>query len=406
MILGSACVTPRAPSPPRPPSPDRFLRAADPAPAVRAAAAAELAADPSPPAVQLLVIMQQRDVDPGVRASAAQAIELRKDPSLDPVLERAAASDPDPAVRAAAAEAHRKLYPWRKRPGTAAGLSLLCPGCGQIYLGKRAEGVAQLGATAALLASTVLLLRGQELALDGTAGSRRVPLGILTASAGQNLWFYSIFDAYRDARIARGDYGYRHPMTRENLGDLASAPFRPGVLASPWVWAGVPLAVGAGLLASYLAAPEEFRGTSITEADKVNVLGRRFSRLGGFGAGEAYFGALFAPVGVGEEALFRGVIQTEMEERFGTYGGLAVASVIFGAVHLLNFTDDPASAAIAVPVISVLGAGLGIAYQRTGYRLETSVAMHFWYDFLLSTAAFAIDPEHQPFVVQYARVIR
>jgi hypothetical protein len=27
--------------------------------------------------------------------------------------------------------------------------------------------------------------------------------------------------------------------------------------------------------------------------------------------------------------------------------------------------------------------------------------MHFWYDFLLSTTAFALDPEHPPFVAQY-----
>ena len=43
-----------------------------------------------------------------------------------------------------------------------------------------------------------------------------------------------------------------------------------------------------------------------------------------------------------------------------------------------------------------------LAYIRTGHRLETSVAMHFWYDFLLSAAAFAADPQHQPFVVQYS----
>jgi hypothetical protein len=27
--------------------------------------------------------------------------------------------------------------------------------------------------------------------------------------------------------------------------------------------------------------------------------------------------------------------------------------------------------------------------------------MHFWYDLLLSAVAFAADPQHQPFVVQY-----
>jgi hypothetical protein len=100
--------------------------------------------------------------------------------------------------------------------------------------------------------------------------------------------------------------------------------------------------------------------------------------------------------------------QSEFDERFGTWGGLAAASGLFGAVHALNFIgpdQDAKQALIAVPVISVLGAGLGLAYIRTGYRLETSVAMHFWYDFLLSTVAFALDPQNQPFVVQYGMAL-
>jgi membrane protease YdiL (CAAX protease family) len=175
------------------------------------------------------------------------------------------------------------------------------------------------------------------------------------------------------------------------------------VLASPWVWAGVPIALAAGLGASYLINRGDFTGNpSITDIRDLNVLGHRFSRAGAFAAGEGYFASLFAGVGVGEESLFRGVIQTELEERFGTYGGLVTASAIFGAIHFLNFANDPKAGAVAVPVIATLGASLGLAYIRTGHRLETSVAMHFWYDFLLSTVAFAADPTHQPFVVQYA----
>ena len=48
-----------------------------------------------------------------------------------------------------------------------------------------------------------------------------------------------------------------------------------------------------------------------------------------------------------------------------------------------------------------MGSSLGLAYMRTGYRLETSVAMHFWYDFLLGTASFVADPEHQPFIARF-----
>jgi membrane protease YdiL (CAAX protease family) len=395
-----ACVDPR-PTTPRPPAADRYERAADPDPARRGSAAAELAFDPRPEAVKLLLVLLQRDVDPEVRADAARAIASRRDPSLEPALAVSASRDPDPVARSAAAAARQRLWAWRKRPGTAAGLSALCPGCGQLYLGDPA-GYLHLSATAALIGSSIALLANEEVALDGTARSAKVPIGLQLITAGQNLWFYSIFDAYRDARVARDDAGYKFAITRESLPELIVAPFRPDVLASPWVWAGVPLALAIGVAVSYLVDRAAFeQNRSIFEVDRVNVLGRNFSRGAGFAAGSAYYAGLFIPVGVGEEALFRGVIQTELEERFGPTGGLFAASAIFGAVHVFNFLDDPATAAIAVPVISILGSALGLAYQRTGHKLSTSVAMHFWYDVLLSAVAFAADPEHQPFVVRY-----
>lgn len=389
--------------PTRAPAPDRYERAAAPDPAARASAADELTFDPSPRAVEMLLVLHRRDIDPAVRSRAAAAIAQRRAPSLDAALRHSAATDPDPTVRDASAAAYRQLRPWRKRPGTAAGLALLCPGCGHLYLDDRA-GFAYLGTTAALIGSSLALLQGQDVDLGEPSRSVRVPLAIPLFAAAQNLWFYSIFDAYRDARVARGDLGYKHRISRESLGHLTTAPFRPEVLARPWVWGGVPLALGAGLAVSWLASrgePAEARPT-IFDVREVNVLGRRFSRGSGFAAGVAYYAALFAPVGVGEEALFRGVIQTELEERFGPWGGLAAASAIFGAVHALNFTEDPKTAAFALPLITVLGAGIGLAYNRTGHELETSVAMHFWYDFLLSAAAFAADPQHQPFVVQHS----
>ena len=402
LAFGAGCVTPQLPTPAHPPAPDRYERAADPDPVARMKAADELVGDPSPQAAKMLLVLNQRDIDPAVRAHAASAIAARHDPALEDSLEASAARDPDPAVRAAAEAARVKLWPFSKRPGTAAGLALLCPGCGHFYLRQPGVGATYIGAQVALIGGAVLLLQDHELALDGTSDSAQVPIALQLAAAAQNLTFYSIFDAYRDARVGRDDLGYKFKITRESLGDLASAPFRPSVLKSPWVWAGVPLALAAGIGVSYLVAPDEFTDyKSIFDIDRVNFLGKQMSRGTGFAAGFAYFATLFTGVGVGEEALFRGVIQTEMEERFGTYGGLAIASAIFGAVHVFNFLQDPGTAAVAVPLITVLGSSMGLAYIRTHHKLATSVAMHFWYDTLLSAIAFAADPEHQPFVVNY-----
>ncbi len=412
VLFIAACVTPQPPGPTHPPAPDRYQRVASPDPAARAAAVDEFVFDPTPEAVRMLLVVLERDVDPKVRGAAAAAIAERRDPTLEPALERAATVDPDPQTRQAAADARVRLHPWSKRPGRAAAFGLLCPGCGHLYLGDTTEGAAYLGTGAALVGGAYLSLRGHQVSLDGASDSASVPVGLLLATTGQNLWFYSIFDAYRTARARResgragGDSaGYRFAISRESLGELASAPFRPGVIKSPWVWAGVPLALALGIGVSYLAAPDDLSQSgapSIFDVREVNVFGHRFSRGPGFAAGTGYFAALFGSVGVGEEALFRGVIQTELEERFGPTGGLIAASVLFGSIHALNFLDDPGTIAVAVPVITVLGSSLGLAYQHTGHELSTSVAMHFWYDFLLSTIAFAADPTHQPFVVEFS----
>ncbi len=398
----TACVTPRIPGPEHPPAPDRFTMAASPDPAVRVTAIDELVFDPTRPASQMLLTLHMRDADPTVRAHAADAIVRRHDTSLDYALEASAQRDPDPGVRAAAATAYGRLHAWRKSPGTAGALSLLCPGCGHFYLGKDV-GWAYLIPSVALVGTGIALLSGESVSLSGASSSAKVPVALALATAGQNLWFYAIFDAYRDARVARGDEGYDIPITRESLDDLYTAPFRPSVLKSPWFWAGVPAMLAAGITVSYLADRSNHTITppTIFEVDKVNFLGKNFSPGAGFALGSAYYAALFSTVGVGEEALFRGVIQTELEERWGL-PGVAVASAIFGAVHITNFKDSR-TVAIAIPTLSLLGATLGLAYRHTGHKLATSVAMHFWYDTLLSLAAFAVDPQSQPFVVQYAR---
>jgi membrane protease YdiL (CAAX protease family) len=403
--LVGGCVTPAVQMPPVDPA--RYQHAADPDPGVRAKAATELTGDPDPHAGDMLLVLEQRDRDPGVRAAAAAAIAERHDPTLDQSLEQSAFRDPDPGVRAAAAAAHERLWPWSKQPRTAAGLSLLCPGCGQMYLHEGGEGAAMLATTALLIGGGAIALHDAgTVTLDGASSSRAAPIGLDLVEAGQNMWFYSIFDAYRDARVLRGDAGYKFAITRERLPDLASAPFRPSVLKSPWVWAGVPIALLAGIGVSALASSGDFTGNpSIFDVPRVNFFGHLFSRGAGFGLGEGYYATLFGPVGVGEESLFRGLIQTELEERFGTAGGIAIASAIFGTVHLVNFGSDPKQALYAVPTIAVLGSSLGLAYAHTGHKLSTSVAMHFWYDFLLSTVAFAADPNHQPFVVNYGATL-
>lgn len=299
-----------------------------------------------------------------------------------------------------------RVEPARVQPGRAVAWSLLCPGCGYFYLDQPGTAAAFLAPAAAMLGTgAFLLLDEPELGnQDDPALEADDPIAMQLLLATQNLWFYGIFASYRDAQAMRPDLVYQTPRSRETLGELASAPFRPSVLARPWVWVGVPLAVGGALALSVLLGEDgdaEERPTLFDQRD-VNFLGRRYSKSVGVPLGELYFAALFVPVGVGEEAAFRGVLQPMLSESLGATEGWLLASLMFGAVHVFNYLEEsPGTAAASVAYITAAGGYLGLASMKTNGGLATPVAIHFWYDFLLSTAAFVADPENQPFVARF-----
>jgi membrane protease YdiL (CAAX protease family) len=356
----------------------------------------------------LLGFVVWADVDARVRLAAAVAIGSTRNADLAPVVQAASDRDPDPAVRAAAATAHGALWPFGKSVRAAAGLALL-PGGGHFYLRRPHMGTGFLLSTAALAGAGIAMLSsgGAPGDVSDPARDSDDPIGELALVAAQNVWLYSIFSAYREARVLRGDAGYRYPITRETLPELAAAPFDPGVLKSPWVWAAIPVLLGAALGYSFLIDDLPSGIRHLDDGRGVNFLGRHYATGPGVALGELYFLGMFLPVGVGEEALFRGVLQSSLAESLGPNAGWLVASLIFGAVHVGNFVNteqqDWSTTAKAVPFITVTGAYLGLVYKMSDHQLRRGVALHFWYDFLLSTAAFVIDPDHAPFVARFGR---
>lgn len=281
----------------------------------------------------------------------------------------------------------------KKSPALAATLSILpvCPGCGHFYLEQYGTGAAYLGSAALLLGGLV--------ATSSQADSSVANLSLPLTTTLQNLWFYGIFGTYRDARLMQGDEGYKRPITDETLPQLALASFRPRVLKSPWVWAGVPLMLGGALgLNSLLEASGKV---------SLGVPPLLALRGGEIVGGEVLLASTFLPVGIGEEALFRGVVQTGLSEWLGPWGGWAAGSVLFGAAHIPNFTGSlfgPVPLQQAVPAltyITAIGSVIGLAYMHTGYRLETGVAMHFWYDFGLSTIDFLSSGGSFPIMIRF-----
>ncbi len=77
--------------------------------------------------------------------------------------------------------------------------------------------------------------------------------------------------------------------------------------------------------------------------------------------------------GLGEEFLFRGVIQGSLDRRFGVGIGLAIASVLFGLVHLVTWT------------YAVLAGLIGLYFGLLVYftdNLLTAIVPHALYDFI------------------------
>jgi CAAX protease family protein len=84
---------------------------------------------------------------------------------------------------------------------------------------------------------------------------------------------------------------------------------------------------------------------------------------------------LAAIAGIGEEILFRGVIQPWMEASWGMMAGLIGSNIIFGLVHAVT----PLYAVLAGLVGVYIGIFLDVGEQR---NLLTPIVIHGVYDFL------------------------
>lgn len=103
------------------------------------------------------------------------------------------------------------------------------------------------------------------------------------------------------------------------------------------------------------------------------VLGAyRVTGWGSFGPVVAA-GGVMASAAVCEELLLRGVVFRLVEERLGTWGAMALSSVVFGALHLVN----PAATAWGAVALAVeAGALLAAAYAATR-TLWLPIGLHF-----------------------------
>ncbi len=256
--------------------------------------------------------------------------------------------------------------PKRVNANLAAVLSMICPGLGHAYL----KDVSMAGY---LFGSSSLAVY----AAIKEIGNTDVSFGLNIA---QNTWSYGIYSAYRDARIANGLTGYSYKMPTDSFFDLATAPFRPSVLKKPEVWGGVLGALAVAFTTAYVVESIEGRIPSPAASSRGPL-----------------FPMMALPVGVGEEALFRGYLQTQFCEMFRPEIGITLSSLSFGAAHIPNAQALEKNRrwtyySFSLPLITSLGAYLGWLTHKNG-SLKESVAVHTLYDMALFSLAALADEE-------------
>lgn len=171
----------------------------------------------------------------------------------------------------------------------------------------------------------------------------------------------------------------------------------------PEVWLALTASVAAVVGASFLI--EDDLSISNIGSD-ANVFGKRLPFAAGYPLALGTFGGLDLQVAMGEEALFRGVVQSGLARRFGETEGLLAGSLIFGLLHApsglgLEGQDRRNFFLYKLPATLATGAYFSWLYKRSGYSLAPSTAMHFWYNFMLSAAFFALHPDESPLSVSF-----
>ena len=239
------------------------------------------------------------------------------------------------------------------------GLSFLAPGLGHVYLGdlKTAGGLFGTAFASTSLASYEKTRSYSQL------------------MSSSNTWFYNVYAAYRDVRINNGQAGYSYKMPSDSFSDLASAPFRWSVMKKPEVWGGLIGALTLGGAITYFAFSDELATASITS---------NIHPLSAFS------------IGLGEEAFFRGYLQSYLAERMNPTAAITLSSLAFGAVHIPNALFLPENQrssyyAFSLPLITTFGGYMGWLTHKNR-SLKSSVAVHAWYDFTLFLVSAIATP--------------
>jgi hypothetical protein len=166
-------------------------------------------------------------------------------------------------------------------------------------------------------------------------------------------------------------YGYRR---YRNVSIPITVPsLRQGGVVVGGVVAAILLAIG---LSQLLSALGLLPGSVIGDTATTNPT---------FLLGLAALSVLIvAPV---EEFVFRGIVQGRLRAQFGPVPAIIGASLLFGSLHLANYSGNPAAIIAGALLIAAVGSLFGSLYEYTG-NLAVPVLVHAIYNVVLLVSSY------------------
>ena len=244
-----------------------------------------------------------------------------------------------------------------------------------------------------------LLYTGVELALPAAGIGLMFAAGendflkqgsALFLGAYQNVTQFSVYEVYKEFRLrVPPEDPYAQGFAPASFGQALAGEFNIRNLSRPIVW--IPTLVGPALLSGYRLLTERDTSSAVwstgsgyigeTRVDpsvgSLYVLGRSIVAM--------------SLVGIGEEALFRGVIYEEIKTRTTSKTARIVDMLIFPLVHVpADIYAGYSAATIVFQYFWRYGMTLvfDTAYDQGG--LPLSAAVHMWSDVLLLLAQWLV----------------
>jgi len=205
----------------------------------------------------------------------------------------------------------------------------------------------------------------------------------LLLGAYQSVTQFSVYEVYREFRSRTPpEDAYRRDFNSRSFGEVLRGEFSVSSLRKAIVW--IPTLLGPALLSGYRLLAEGDTESAVWSTGSAYIGDTEVHPAAGFAYTLGRSLAAMSLVGIGEEALYRGVIYEEIKTRTSRRTARMIDALLFPAIHLPgDIYAGFSTGTVAFQFIWRAGMTLVFdeAYDQGGVPL--AAAVHMWSDVLL-----------------------